>query len=78
MTARRIVVAILALASLTIGIYAQGGGGAQGAGAQGAGGRPRGRPWRRAPGGPPQPGHLMPARGARRHSLPIRAAGAGW
>ena len=39
MTARRIVVAVLALASLTVGMYAQGGGG----GAQGAAGRRAGR-----------------------------------
>jgi len=62
MTARRIVVAILALASLTIGIYAQGGGGgAQGAGAQDAGAQGgrggRGGGGRQA--GPPSPGHLM-------------------
>jgi len=62
MTARRIVVAFLALASLTIGIYAQGGGGgAQGAGAQGAGAQGgrggRGGGGRQA--GPPSPGHLM-------------------
>ena len=45
MTARRIVVAVLALASLTIGIYAQGGGGARGrrAGRR----RRRRRRWRR-------------------------------
>ncbi len=57
MTGRRIIVAVLALASLTIGIYAQGGGGggAQGGGrAGGGGGRGGGRE-----AGPPQPGHLM-------------------
>lgn len=46
MTARRLVVAVLALASLTIGIYAQGGGGR---GGRGGGGQD----------GPPAPGHLM-------------------
>ncbi len=51
MTARRIIVVVLALASLTIGIYAQGGG------AQGGGGGGRGGGGRQA--GPPQPGHLM-------------------
>src|SRR5688500_6805717 len=56
MTARRMLVAVLALASLTVGMYAQGGGrGAQGADAQG-GGRTGGA-GRQA--GPPQPGHLM-------------------
>jgi len=45
---------VLALASLTIGIYAQGGG-AQGGGREGGGGRGGGG--RQA--GPPQPGHLM-------------------
>lgn len=63
MTARRFVVAGLALGLLTVGMYAQGGGGgaqgggraggAQGGGAQG-GGRGGGRQ-----AGPPQPGHLM-------------------
>jgi 4-hydroxy-2-oxoheptanedioate aldolase len=55
MTARRIVFAMLAIASLTIGIYAQGGaaqGGGAGAGAQGGG-----RGGRQA--GPSGPGHLM-------------------
>ena len=57
MTARRIVVAVLALAaSVTVGIYAQGGGGAQGGGAQGGGGRAGGA-GRQA--GPPQPGNLI-------------------
>ena len=56
MTARRIVVAVLALASLTVGIYAQGGGG----GAQG------GARWRRrrgggGGGGRRRPVHLNPA-----------------
>ena len=46
MTARRIVVAVLALASLTVGIYAQGGGG----GRAGGGGREA---------APPQPGNLI-------------------
>ena len=56
MTARRMLVAVLALASLTAGMFAQGGGGgAQGAGAQGGGGGRGGG--RQA--GPPQPGHLM-------------------
>jgi 2-keto-3-deoxy-L-rhamnonate aldolase RhmA len=55
MTGRRIVVAVLALASLTIGIYAQGGGGGREGGAQG-GGRAGGG-GRQA--GPPQPGNLM-------------------
>ena len=63
MTARRIIVAVLALVSLSIGIYAQGGGGAgaQGAGAQG-GGREGGARGGRGGGrqaGPPTPGHLM-------------------
>src|SRR5688500_12155247 len=59
MTARRMLVAVLALASLTVGMYAQGGGrGAQGADAQGGGrGGRTGGAGRQA--GPPQPGHLM-------------------
>ena len=43
MTARRIVVAVLALASLTIGIYAQGGGAQGGGGRAGGGGGRRRR-----------------------------------
>ena len=60
MTARGIVVAVLALASLTVGMFAQGGGGgAQGApgaqgGGEGRGGRGGGRQ-----AGPPSAGHLM-------------------
>jgi 4-hydroxy-2-oxoheptanedioate aldolase len=54
MTGRRIIAVALALASITIGIYAQGGG-AQGGGREGGGGRGGGG--RQA--GPPQPGHLM-------------------
>ena len=63
MTARKIFVAVLALAtSVTVGMYAQGGGGgAQGAGAQGGGreggGGRAGGAGRQA--GPPSPGHLM-------------------
>ena len=42
MTARRIIVAVLALAGLTVGMYAQGGGGAaQGGGREGGGGARR-------------------------------------
>src|SRR5688500_10029662 len=56
MTARRMLVAVLALASLTVGMYAQGGGrGAQGADARGGGAGGGGG--RQA--GPPAPGHLM-------------------
>ena len=53
MTVRRIIVALLAVASVTIGLYAQGGGGAQGGGA----GRGGGGGGRQA--GPPQPGHMI-------------------
>jgi 4-hydroxy-2-oxoheptanedioate aldolase len=57
MTGRRIALVVLAIASLTIGVYAQrgGGGAAQGGGRAGGGGREGGG--RQA--GPPQPGHLM-------------------
>jgi 2-keto-3-deoxy-L-rhamnonate aldolase RhmA len=56
MSARRIIIVVLALASLTIGIYAQGGGAAQGGGGGRGGGRGGGG-GREA--GPPQPGHLI-------------------
>ena len=51
MTGRRVLVAVLAAASLTVGIYAQGGRGGQGAGRAGGGGG------REA--APPTPGNLM-------------------
>ena len=61
MTARRIVVAVLAVASLTIGIYAQGGGGgAQGGGrAGGGGGRAGGGGGGGRQADAPQPGNLI-------------------
>ena len=64
MTARRLVVAALAVAaSVTVGIYAQGGGGAQGGGREGGGGGRGGRAGGAAgagrQAGPPQPGYLM-------------------
>ena len=81
MTARRIVVAVLALAaSVTVGIYAQGGGGAAAAQEGGpleVGRWPRG--WRQA-------GRLVhlspatssPAPGVSRRSRQTRAGGVGW
>ena len=61
MTARRILVAVLALASLTIGIYAQGGAAARRAQARGAQGGGRGGRRAAAAGRPDhlQPGYLM-------------------
>ncbi|MEO5739004.1 MAG: hypothetical protein ABIS29_00220, partial [Vicinamibacterales bacterium] len=64
MTARRIVVAVLALASLTVGIYAQGGGG----GRAGGGGRQA---------GPPQPGNLVTGAWGEQ-ALPPDSRGWGW
>ena len=79
MTARRIVVAVLALASLTVGMYAQGGGGA----AQGGGRRAAvvqaavARWWRGREAGPPQPGHLMTGAWGERALTPD-SRGWGW
>src|SRR5688500_12983449 len=56
MTARRFVVAGLALALLTVGMYAQGGGGGAQGGGRGGGAQGSGA-GRQA--GPPQPGYLM-------------------
>jgi 2-keto-3-deoxy-L-rhamnonate aldolase RhmA len=68
MTARRIVVAVLALAaSVTVGIYAQGGGG-QGGGRAGGAGRQA---------GPPQPGNLITGAWGEK-ALPPDSRGWGW
>jgi 2-keto-3-deoxy-L-rhamnonate aldolase RhmA len=67
MTARRIVVAVLALAaSVTVGIYAQGGG--QGGGRAGGAGRQA---------GPPQPGNLITGAWGEK-ALPPDSRGWGW
>jgi 2-keto-3-deoxy-L-rhamnonate aldolase RhmA len=69
MTARRIVVAALALAaSVTVGIYAQGGGGGQGGGRAGGAGRQA---------GPPQPGNLITGAWGEK-ALKPDARGWGW
>jgi len=61
MTVRRVVLAVFALAALTVGIYAQGAaaqqGGGRAGGAAGGGGRQGGGGGRQA--GPPAVGHLM-------------------
>jgi len=63
MTARRIIVAVLALASLTVGIYAQGGGGRGGGGGRQA--------------GPPQPGNLISGAWGQQALVPD-SRGWGW
>jgi len=65
MTARRIIVVVLALASLTIGMYAQGGGGR--GGGRGAGGAEA----------PPQPGNLITGAWGEQ-ALKPDARGWGW
>jgi 2-keto-3-deoxy-L-rhamnonate aldolase RhmA len=74
MTARKVVVAVLALAaSLTVGMYAQGGAGAQGGGREGGGGGRGGG--RQA--GPPQPGNLITGAWGEQALTPD-ARGWGW
>jgi 2-keto-3-deoxy-L-rhamnonate aldolase RhmA len=81
MTARRLVLAVLALASLTVGMYAQGGGagapGAAGAGAQGGGRGGRGGQGGGRQAGPPAPGHLMTGAWGEQALTPD-ARGWGW
>jgi 2-keto-3-deoxy-L-rhamnonate aldolase RhmA len=80
MNARRIMLAVLALASLTIGIYAQGGGAGAGGAAQGGAGAPaREGGGRRGGGGggPATPGNLIEgAWGAA--AVPVDSRGWGW
>ena len=73
MTSRRIVLAVLAIASLTIGMYAQAGGGAQGGGRQGGGGGGR----QGAPAETMGPGNLIEGAWGSA-ALPVDSRGWGW